>query len=178
MVLLEDHAFAEEHEVESALWRLHYKCIDEFRNRIRKTVQAAAAAATAPAIPMPGAKVTPRKEPVFKVLSVFKSFLSESTGFYHDLILKIRTKHGLTSDYSSFSREEHGVAESEERVAEVKRVEQSCHRCLIFLGDLARYKEQYGESDAKAHDWSVAAGYYLQAAAFWPGGGNPHNQVW
>jgi hypothetical protein len=51
----------------------------------------------------------------------------------------------------------------------------SCHRCLIYLGDLARYKELH--SDGKAKDWAIVANYYLQAAALWPASGNPHNQV-
>jgi protein SMG7 len=60
----------------------------------------------------------------------------------------------------------------------VKRCQLSCHRCLIFLGDLARYKEVHGNGhDTRSIDFSVAAGYYLQAASLWPPSGNPHNQV-
>ncbi|KAL3677309.1 hypothetical protein R1sor_027257 [Riccia sorocarpa] len=174
-VILEDHEFAESHEVEQAIWRLHYKCIEEFRARIRKSTAAAAAAASAPAIPMPGAKVPARRDSSQKILAVFKSFLAEATGFYHNLILKLRAKHGLPQDYSPFEVEK--GARDEKRTAELRSCDLSCHRCLIFLGDLARYKESHGDADVRSRDWSVAAGYYQQAISLWPSSGNPHNQL-
>ncbi|KAL2609168.1 hypothetical protein R1flu_027741 [Riccia fluitans] len=174
-VILENHEFAESHEVEQAIWRLQYKCIEEFRARIRKSTAAAAAAASAPAIPMPGAKVPARRDSSQKILAVFKSFLAEATGFYHNLILKLRAKHGLPQDYSPFEVEQ--GARDEERTAELRSCDLSCHRCLIFLGDLARYKESHGDADIRSRDWSVAAGYYHQAISLWPSSGNPHNQL-
>ncbi|KEH22140.1 hypothetical protein MtrunA17_Chr7g0227321 [Medicago truncatula] len=30
-MILEDHAFSEQHNIEFALWQLHYKRIEEFR---------------------------------------------------------------------------------------------------------------------------------------------------
>lgn len=176
-VILEDHEFAESQEVEQSIWRLQYKCIEEFRARIRKSTATAAAAASAPAIPMPGAKVSSRRDSPVKILAVFKSFLAEATGFYHNLILKLRAKHGLPQDYSPFEVEQGGVLRDERRTAELKSCDQSCHRCLIFLGDLARYKESHGDADVRSRDWSVAAGYYQQAISLWPSSGNPHNQV-
>ncbi|CAM6086076.1 unnamed protein product [Calypogeia fissa] len=177
-VILEDHEFAESHEVEQAIWRLHYKCIEEFRARLRKSTAAAAAAASAPVIPMPGARLPPaRRDTSQKILSVFKSFLSEATGFYHNLILKLRAKHGLPQNYSPFEAEPSGLARDDKRAAELKSCDLSCHRCLIFLGDLARYKESHGEADVRSRDWSVAAGYYQQAISLWPSSGNPHNQL-
>ena len=179
-VILEDHEFAESHEVEQAIWRLQYKCIEEFRLRLRKSTAAAvaAAAASAPVIPMPGAKVPPaRRDTTQKILSVFKSFLSEATGFYHNLISKLRAKHGLPQDYSPYEAEPSGPAIDDKRAAELKSCDLSCHRCFIFLGDLARYKESHGNPDVRSRDWSVAAGYYQQAISLWPSSGNPHNQV-
>jgi protein SMG7 len=166
-VVLEDHEFAEVHEVEQAIWRLHYKQIDEFRAKIKKN---SAIAAAGPAVPIPGGKSASKQELMHKILAAFKSFLGEATGFYHNLILKLRAKHDLPQDYLAF---EVTSDDDEKRAAEVKRCENSCHRCLIFLGDLARYKEVHGDGQ----DWSVSAGYYLQASALWPSSGNPHNQV-
>ncbi|CAM6014258.1 unnamed protein product [Sphagnum balticum] len=164
-VVLEDHEFAETHEVEQAIWRLHYKQIDEFRAKIKKNN-----AAAGPAVPIPGGKSASRQEVMHKILAAFKSFLVEATGFYHNLILKLRAKHDLPQDYLAF---EVSIDDDEKRAAEVKRCALSCHRCLIFLGDLARYKEVHGDGQ----DWSVSAGYYLQAYALWPASGNPHNQL-
>ncbi|CAM6046137.1 unnamed protein product [Sphagnum compactum] len=166
-VVLEDHEFAEVHEVEQAIWRLHYKQIDEFRAKIKKNSSIAAAG---PAVPIPGGKSASKQELMHKILAAFKSFLGEATGFYHNLILKLRAKHDLPQDYLAF---EVTSDDDEKRAAEVKRCESSCHRCLIFLGDLARYKEVHGDGQ----DWSVSAGYYLQASALWPSSGNPHNQL-
>lgn len=174
-IILEDHDFAESHDVEQALWRLHYKQIEEFRTRLRKSMAATTATSSGPTIPMPGAKNITRSEPVHKVLASFKSFLSEAKGFYHELILKLRAKHGLPQDF--FSTEEINCSNNQKSAADLKRCQLSCHRCLIYLGDLARYKELHGDADGQNHDWSVAANYYLKAVSFWPASGNPHNQL-
>ncbi|CAM9821978.1 unnamed protein product, partial [Phaeothamnion confervicola] len=54
---------------------------------------------------------------------------------------------------------------------------QSVHRCLIFLGDLARYRELHSESQQKDKDWGEAERRYHEALAVVPGSGNPHNQL-
>ena len=41
----------------------------------------------------------------------------------------------------------------------------SCHRCFIYLGDLARYKGLYGEGDSKNREHAAASS------------GNPHHKV-
>lgn len=66
----------------------------------------------------------------------------------------------------------------------------SIHRCLVFLGDLARYASQAApkaaavtagsstaaNTAAKA-EWSKAIGFYRMAAHVLPRSGNPHNQL-
>ena len=37
-IVLEDHAFSEQHEVEYALWQLHYRRIDELRAQLSATL--------------------------------------------------------------------------------------------------------------------------------------------
>ncbi|KAG0582790.1 hypothetical protein KC19_3G085900 [Ceratodon purpureus] len=169
LVILEDHELAESHEVEQAIWRLHYKQIDEFRAKIKKINHAASTN-----------KGGTQRDSVLKILAAFKSFLAEVTGFYHNLILKLRAKNGLPQDYSTFESSDSvsSAGDDNERKLRVKRCQLSCHRCLIFLGDLARYKEVHGNAhDTRSIDFSVAAGYYLQAASLWPPSGNPHNQL-
>jgi len=63
------------------------------------------------------------------------------------------------------------------------------HRCLVFLGDLARYASQAAPKAAAAaagaaagntaakSEWSKAVGYYRLAAHVLPRSGNPHNQL-
>nr|XP_011464926.1 PREDICTED: protein SMG7-like isoform X2 [Fragaria vesca subsp. vesca] len=61
--------------------------------------------------------------------------------------------------------------------ADMKKGLISCHRCLIYLGDLACYKGLYGEGDSKTREYAAASSYYLQAASCWPSSGNPHHQL-
>jgi hypothetical protein len=66
----------------------------------------------------------------------------------------------------------------------------SIHRCLIYLGDLARYTAQAapkatpaaaaagpGQHPAAKQEWQRAAHYYRLAARVLPRSGNPHNQL-
>ena len=48
---------------------------------------------------------------------------------------------------------------------------------LIYLGDLARYKELHGDADGKNHDLSISTNYYMKLVSFCPASRNPHNQV-
>ena len=57
----------------------------------------------------------------------------------------------------------------------MRLAKQSCHRCLVHLGDLARYKELHSERARK--DWSHAVDFYHQALDVVPSNGLPHNQL-
>lgn len=170
-IILEDHTFSEQHNVEYALWQLHYRRIEEFRAHF------SAAAASAGSVPPRSAK-GPRPDRVTKIRLQFKTFLSEATGFYHDLILKIKAKHGLSLGHFSDDFENRVAFEKDEKKSiEMKKGLIACHRCLIYLGDLARYKGLYGEGDSKNRDYAAASSYYLQAASLLPSSGNPHHQL-
>ncbi|KAJ6804009.1 protein SMG7-like [Iris pallida] len=170
-VILEDHDFSEKREVELALWQLHYRKIEEFRAHIN-------AAKSAGSVAPQGGKSPARPDRIKKISSVFKSFLSESTGFYHDLILKIRAKFGLPLGFFSEVPESQTIMKKDEnKSAEMKKGLMSCHRCLIYLGDLARYKASYGEDDTVNRDYAAASTYYMQAASLCPSSGNAHHQL-
>ncbi|KAJ6807832.1 protein SMG7-like [Iris pallida] len=171
-IILEDHDFSQKREVELALWQLHYRKIEEFRAHIN------AAAKSAGSVASQGVRGPARPDRIKKIRSVFKSFLSESTGFYHDLILKIRAKFGLPLGFFSEGPESQTIStEDEKKSAEMKKGLMSCHRCLIYLGDLARYKASYGEGDTVNRDYGAASSYYIQAASLYPSSGNPHHQL-
>ncbi|XVE79007.1 hypothetical protein DITRI_Ditri14bG0023300 [Diplodiscus trichospermus] len=171
-IILEDHAFSEQHNIEYALWQLHYKRIEELRAHF------SAALASAGSNASQGLKVPPRPDRLTKIRLQFKTFLSETTGFYHDLILKIRAKYGLPFGYFSDDSESQIVMDKDgKKSADVKKGLVSCHRCLIYLGDLARYKGLYGDGDSKSREYAAASSYYLQAASIWPSSGNPHHQL-
>ncbi|CAH8313625.1 unnamed protein product [Eruca vesicaria subsp. sativa] len=171
-IVLEDHAFSEQHTIEFALWQLHYKRIEEYRSNINAVVASSssnvAQNANGPSV----------QERVARSKLHFRNFLSEATGFYHEMILKIRAKYGLPLCYFSEDQESHNLADKDgKKLAQVKRGLVSCHRCLIYLGDLARYKGLYGEGDSKNREYAAASGYYLQAASLLPASGNPHHQL-
>jgi protein SMG7 len=166
-IILEDHGFSEQHNIEYSLWQLHYRRIEELRSHYSAVL--ASTGSNAP----PGPKVPARPDRINKIRLQFKTFLSEATGFYHDLILKIRAKYGLPLGYFSEDSDNRAVTETDAKKGLV-----SCHRCLIYLGDLARYKGLYGDGDSKTREYAAASSYYLQAASLWPSSGNPHHQVW
>ncbi|XP_057954023.1 nonsense-mediated mRNA decay factor SMG7 [Malania oleifera] len=170
-IILEDHAFSEQHNIEYALWQLHYRRIEEFRAHF------SAALASMSSTTSQNAKGQARPDRITRIRLQFKTFLSEATGFYHDLILKIRAKYGLPLGYFSEDSGNQMVMEKDgKKSAEMKNLI-SCHRSLIYLGDLARYKGLYGDGDSKTRDYAAASSYYLQAASLWPSSGNPHHQL-
>ncbi|EPS74174.1 hypothetical protein M569_00570, partial [Genlisea aurea] len=173
-IVLEDHDFSEKHEIEFCLWQLHYRRIEELRARFNACVSSAGSDA-----PQNGkGPVRSGPEVLTKIRFQFKSFLSEATGFYHDLMLKIRAKYGLGLGYfSDDSDNQISMSKDQGKYSEVKKGLVSCHRCLIYLGDLARYKGLYGEADCKARDFAAASSYYLEAYSLWPSNGNPHHQL-
>jgi protein SMG7 len=172
-IILEDHAFSEQHEIEYALWQLHYRRIEEFRTHCK------AALASNGSVTSQNGTMIARPERITKIRSQFKTFLSEATGFYHDLMLKIRAKCGLPLVSFSDNSESQNIMCGEGNKATMMRKGLiSCHRCLIYLGDLSRYKGLYGEGDSKISDFSAASSYYKQASSLWPSSGNPHHQVY
>ncbi|XVF04847.1 hypothetical protein REPUB_Repub05bG0120600 [Reevesia pubescens] len=171
-IILEDHAFSEQHNIEYSLWQLHYKRIEELRAHYSAAL--ASAGSNAPQ----GVKVPSRLDRLSKIRLQFKTFLSEATGFYHDLILKIRAKYGLPFGYFSDDSESQIVMDKDgKKSADIKKGLVSCHRCLIYLGDLARYKGLYGDGDSKSREYVAASSYYVQAASILPSSGNPHHQL-
>ncbi|KAF5447687.1 hypothetical protein F2P56_033219 [Juglans regia] len=171
-ILLEDHAFSEQHSIEYALWQLHYRRIEELRGHFSAALTSVGPNASQ------GVKGPARPDRITKIRLQFKNFLSEATGFYHEFILKIRAKYGLPLGYFSEDSDNRIITEKDgKKSAEMKKGLISCHRCLIYLGDLARYKGLYGEGDSKSREYTAASSYYLQAASLWPSSGNPHHQL-
>ncbi|RLM84416.1 protein SMG7 [Panicum miliaceum] len=167
-IILIDHDFSEENEVEYLLWQLHYKRIEDFRRSISAANSAASQSGRSSANP----------DRVKRIKSAFKSFLSEATGFYHDLMLKIKSNCGLPLGYfpEGFENASKSVRD-DKKTAQLKKGLISCHRCLIYLGDLARYKSLHGDGDSASREYAAASSYYKEAASIYPSSGNPHHQL-
>ncbi|KAF8413860.1 hypothetical protein HHK36_001854 [Tetracentron sinense] len=164
-VILNDHELAELHDIEYSLWKLHYKHIDEYRNKIRQSAANAERMSSAMR-----QNVATEQNNYDSLLEGFRSFLSEATEFYQDLIMKIRKSYGLPNEVLFFN--EGGIEPTK-----MHECQYSCHRCLICLGDLARYRELHGKPDIQNRNWSVAATHYLNASIIWPDRGNAQNQL-
>ncbi|KAK1629650.1 hypothetical protein QYE76_003965 [Lolium multiflorum] len=163
-MILADHDFCEKHEIEYILWQLHYKRIEEFRHHISTAGSAAAQ----------NGKSSASAERIKRIKSAFRGFLSEASGFYHDLMFKIKSTYGLPVGYFSESPDS---AKNDKKAADVKKALVSCHRCLIYLGDLARYKGMFGDGDSATREYAAASSYYKEAASICPSSGNPHHQL-
>ncbi|KAJ1432075.1 Tetratricopeptide-like helical domain superfamily [Sesbania bispinosa] len=170
-IILEDHAFSGQNNIEYALWQLHYKRIEELRAYFSAALTSVSSKSSQ------GGKGPARPDRVTKIRLQLKTFLSEATGFYHDLIMKIRAKYGLPLGYFEDSENRIVMEKDGKKSAEMKKGLISCHRCLIYLGDLARYKGLYGEGDSIKREFTAASSYYSQAASIWPSSGNPHHQL-
>ncbi|XP_020234596.1 protein SMG7L isoform X3 [Cajanus cajan] len=167
-IILSNHTLLELQDVEYSLWKLHYKHIDEFRKIIKKnsgnmkskksgTVQN---------------HVVQRDNDNYSKL--FKIFLTEAIEFYQTLIVKLRKHYGVPIE-ALFYRKGWITTYVEPDV--MQKCQYLCHRCLVCMGDLARYKQQCENPDTQNHNWSVAATHYLEATRIWPDSGNPQNQL-
>lgn len=166
-ILLSSNHFLELQEVEHHMWKLHYELIDEFRKRTRQRSNN-------------GDNVTKNNSPSDNInsqsskgLEEFKSFLSQATEFYRNLIVKLRRTCGLPAEVFLNKKDRWSSSIDPKKL---HACQHTCHRLVICLGDLARYTELFKKPDAC--EWSTAAMYYLEATRTWPDSGNPHNQVY
>lgn len=166
--ILSDLMLSELQDVEYSLWKLHYKHIDEFRKLIKKSSGNVESKISG----------TPQNHVVHRDndshLKLFKIFLTEAIEFYQTLIVKIRKNFGVPVE-ALFYKKGWNYASVETDV--MQKCQYLCHRCLVCMGDLSRYKQQCENPDIQHHNWSVAATHYLEATRIWPDSGNPQNQV-
>ncbi|KAF9946627.1 hypothetical protein BGZ72_000175 [Mortierella alpina] len=115
-----------------------------------------------------------------KVSSKFRAFIQEATGFYHRLIQSLTAYYDLNESGESGESIQSFPAGDKGPMLEVTDAARqcaisSCHKCYIFLGDLARYRQTY--NDAPKKNWSAARDYYNEARNLLPSSGNPYNQL-
>ncbi|KAL6048987.1 Telomerase activating protein Est1 [Balamuthia mandrillaris] len=172
-VLFLDHEFALSKDIEQGLWKtVFYKVIEDYRLHIRKYSAAITKKGLAPESSL--------GQQLHKYCTDFKKFLKIASDFYVGLIRKFQQHFGIALDGSviySSSSERPSILRAGEKVSISKDKRYiSCHRCLIFLGDIARYhKDLIGDEAQK--DWQKAEVFYQQAFRLVPENGNPHNQM-
>jgi hypothetical protein len=168
-LLFLDPVYASGKEVEQSLWKVcYYKRIEEFRKRIRKIAAAASSNDKASA--------GKARAELHAVCTDFSSFIGDSINFYTELMTAFEAMHRQQQSSRRVRRNSAGgAATASEAAAPEHDCLKSIHRCLIFLGDLARYRELHSENARK--DWSQAERWYYAAIDVMPSSGNPHNQL-
>ncbi|CAI8591127.1 unnamed protein product [Vicia faba] len=167
-LILSNYIYVELQDVEYSLWKLHYKHIDEFRKIVKKS--SGDVETNKSGMLQTGVVQRCNGDPFKR----FNLFLSEASEFYRNLTLKLRKHYGVSEE--ALFRKKGWISTSVEPEVKLK-CKYLCHRCLVCMGDLARYKEQCENPDTQNHNWSVAATHYLEATRIWPNSGNPQNQL-
>ncbi|KAF9430173.1 hypothetical protein BGZ94_008035 [Podila epigama] len=113
-----------------------------------------------------------------KVSTKFRAFIQEATGFYHRLIQNLTSCYDL-NEMGAVGHIQ-AITVGYRQTLEISDAARqaaisSCHKCYIFLGDLARYRQTYSDSPKK--NWSAARDYYNEARNLLPTSGNPYNQL-
>ncbi|KAG0231806.1 hypothetical protein BGW42_008639 [Actinomortierella wolfii] len=185
-LLLTDIVQAQGKDIDGALWKqVFYATIDNYRKRIADWNRLDSNVLPQPQFTGRGGRggqnhqqrrnqPPPPKE--LRVLKTkFRAFLQEAQGFYLHLISQLAERYRLNEvdpllRKIVFTDVTANVTEDARQCAII-----SCHKCYIFLGDLARYSETY--SDKVPKRWDVAESYYNTARKLAPQYGNPYNQL-
>lgn len=164
--LLDHCSIAQAEEAESDLWKVvFYQPIEAFRQRILRASNAGESG----------------EEALRKATAAFNSFLAEAITFYEDLVLDVQAIHGTGDCAVVFEAQgepniEHSTAKGKGLTADSASVVPTVARCLICLGDLARYQAA-SVQDVSKRNWRPAAQYYRAAASIQPAIGNAFSQL-
>lgn len=111
--------------------------------------------------------------------SAYRTHLLAATGFYHHLLLRLQREYKISLngvvDFVDISTPNgRPLSSNEVKMAKAKEwAEKACHRCLIYLGDLARYRQDFEGHRSRL----LAERFYHQALVLNPSMGMPHNQL-
>lgn len=192
-LILSDIILAQSKEIESALWKnVFYIVIDGYRRKLatlerpennqcsdrredRRDGRGGAGGGRQHGTrgnkkPVPSVELR-------KVSTKFRAFIQEATGFYHRLIQNLASCYDLNEMGANMQSFPLAGKNPSLEISDAARqcAISSCHKCYIFLGDLARYRQTYNDSPKK--NWSAARDYYNEARNLLPSSGNPYNQL-
>lgn len=118
-----------------------------------------------------------------RVVRALLKFLDESSAFYRRLLLRLTEAFNLSvvgivpwEALSSESMRESERVSGEDRGRVLHHAYRTCHQCIVFLGDLARYSEMHSDL-IKQKTYGNARNFYRHALRLLPDCGNPHNQL-
>ena len=145
------------------VWKVgHYRMIEEFRKRLKVEK---------------------------KLINSFRVYLADATKFYlfwvkawgiaYNLVRVNEIVVSRLDVYDSDSYDpEFSLVPMALSPALQEKVSKTIHRSLIYLGDLARYRELHVPMNGKREKrWSLARNFYTLAIWLFPENGNPYNQL-
>ncbi|KAI4254068.1 MAG: hypothetical protein LQ352_003314 [Teloschistes flavicans] len=122
-----------------------------------------------------------KKKPVEqrKIASLYLKFLKSSQRFYRSYAQALVLRFGGLSELEDVAKRFSFECMSRQNMEAslTNALLRSCHRTLIHLGDLSRYRESELEARKKEKNWGPAIGYYDLAIAINPSSGIPYNQL-
>ncbi|ELT89650.1 hypothetical protein CAPTEDRAFT_168258 [Capitella teleta] len=113
--------------------------------------------------------------------SAFRTHLMAATGYYNHLLVKLQAEFSVKVegiiDFHHLpelrTSRRHLLRKTDPDIKVSSWALKACHRCLIYLGDLARYQQDYDETSSRV----LSQRYYYQALALCPSAGMPFNQL-
>ncbi|CAN9514209.1 unnamed protein product [Ophioblennius macclurei] len=108
----------------------------------------------------------------------YRTHLIAGVGFYQHLLLYIQSHYQLQlQDCMDWTHVTDPLIGRKKPVSaspkEMEWAQMACHRCLVYLGDLARYQNELAGVEAE----HLAERFYHQALSVVPHGGMPFNQL-
>ncbi|KAJ3366927.1 hypothetical protein GGF31_007728 [Allomyces arbusculus] len=170
--ILADPCAAVADELEAKMWKTaFYRTMDDYRKQLKAVRRNPKSSGTPSTV-----TTAARRSLLAQLESDFRAFTHEAIGFYHHLVVDLRHAYALPlslnlGDTAPTNARTDGLDAAQRDAAVLL-----CFRSLIYLGDLARYREQL-LNDGAAPSLAVAHEYYTQAQALIPFNGNPHNQL-
>uniref|UniRef100_W5MHE2 Telomerase-binding protein EST1A n=1 Tax=Lepisosteus oculatus TaxID=7918 RepID=W5MHE2_LEPOC len=147
-VILSDIEFSDAQNLDQVLWKnVFYQVIEKFRQLLKD----------------PPNETTPR------IRTMLLTLLDEGAVFFDALLQKLQTVFQFKlEDYMD------GMAIRSRPLSKtVKYALISAQRCMICLGDIARYREQANDTT----NYGKARSWYLKAQQIAPKNGRPYNQL-
>ncbi|KAG1669143.1 hypothetical protein FOA52_002654 [Chlamydomonas sp. UWO 241] len=161
-LIFADYAYAVSKDVEQLIWKsVHYRPIEEFRNRLKIAGQAVAQPGPA------GAEAQPQQQ---KLLSAYLKFLDEAISSYKRLVWKLQYVYGqcgaIGVEIDASVQNDIVQKTLQAPAGTAPSPSHLVHKFLIYLGDLNRY--QATAMKGSRTEWTRAIQWYRSAAAVLP----------
>ena len=165
-LLQNDLVFCAEKDVEFLIWRIcFYNLVETLKSMLKHSEQSLSALSGGANVPPVGPLLTPEIRDMIE--QIIRSLLDEGLEFYSYMLDTLDKTYQIGLDRY------YDVLEPRSPDANMRCVLVSAQKCLLCLGDLARYKEQTQETS----NYGKARQYYQKASHIDTRNGRPYNQL-